>query len=88
MNIREAEDFDIKHILAVEEAAFETNEEAELVDSLLNDQSAKPLLSLVASQHNEIVGHILFTKARIEPQTNINVSMSSLDPKNKELEAN
>ena len=40
----------------------------ELVNSMLEDETAKPLLSLVAEKDGELVGHILFTTARLQPE--------------------
>lgn len=39
----------------------------ELVDGLLDDGTAKPLLSLVAETDGSLVGHILFTAAHLQP---------------------
>lgn len=39
----------------------------ELVNGLLEDETAKPLLSLVAEKNGELVGHILFTTAGLHP---------------------
>ncbi|MEM9419240.1 MAG: N-acetyltransferase [Planctomycetota bacterium] len=36
-----------------------------LVSALASDETAKPILSLVAQRHNEPVGHILFSKVTI-----------------------
>ncbi len=49
----------------IERAAFGKNEEAELVKDLLEDPSAKPVLSLLAFKDDRAVGHILFTTARL-----------------------
>lgn len=40
----------------------------ELVNGLLADETARPLLSLVAEADGRLVGHILFTKARLHPE--------------------
>ncbi|MBN1436090.1 MAG: N-acetyltransferase [Sedimentisphaerales bacterium] len=56
---------DIDGIRAVNEAAFDTNAEAQLVDNLR--QSNANVISLVAEQDQQIVGHILFTRVTIEP---------------------
>jgi len=37
----------------------------ELVNDLLDDETAKPLLSLVAEVDEKLVGHILFTAVRL-----------------------
>ena len=39
----------------------------ELVNDLLDDETAKPLLSLVAETDGKLVGHVLFTVARLQP---------------------
>jgi len=39
-----------------------------LVNDLLEDETAKPLLSLVAEKDGKLVGHILFTTARLQPE--------------------
>jgi predicted N-acetyltransferase YhbS len=41
----------------------------ELVNGLLGDKTAKPLLSLVAEINEKIVGHILFTRAILKPES-------------------
>jgi predicted N-acetyltransferase YhbS len=53
---------DIRHIHKI---AFKQDDEAKLVGSLLKDDSAKPLLSLIAMVDGDPVGHILFTNAKI-----------------------
>ncbi|MFC2166426.1 GNAT family N-acetyltransferase [Acidobacteriota bacterium] len=65
MHIREALDSDLEDILFVERMAFGQDEEAELVKNLLNDPSAKPILSLIALKEDRAVGHILFTSAHL-----------------------
>jgi putative acetyltransferase len=68
MIIREADDSDLKDVLYVETAAFGHDIEAELVRELLDDPTAKPLLSLVAYENDKAVGHVLFTKASLLPE--------------------
>lgn len=63
MIIREETADDISGIRIVNEAAFETDSEADIVD-LLREKD-KFILSLVAEIKGQIVGHILFTPARI-----------------------
>ncbi len=70
MIIKKAMDSDLKDVLGIETEAFGHNKESNLVNSLLNDDSAKPLLSLLAIDANEAVGHILFTKVRITGNEN------------------
>jgi putative acetyltransferase len=59
MTIRPEQPDDIAAIRAVNEAAFDTRAEADLVD-LLRAQ-ASPLISLVAHDEGAVVGHILFS---------------------------
>ncbi len=68
MEIRKTTETDLQKILHIEKIAFgdEKGEEiASLVNDLLNDESAKPVLSLIAINDAEPIGHILFTKANI-----------------------
>ena len=51
----------------------------ELVNGLLDDETAKPLLSLVAEADGKLVGHILFTVARLQPEDQ-GVSLRILAP--------
>lgn len=64
--IRETTEADRKAIFAVEAEAFGYDKEAKLVDSLLDDPTAEPRLSLLALDNDKPVGHILFTAAGIE----------------------
>ena len=66
MQIREATDSDLQDVLAVERAAFGSEEEAELVKQLMDDPSAAPVLSLIACIDDKTVGHILFTHVTIK----------------------
>ncbi len=75
MLIREALDSDLDDVLAVESAAFGPDEIPELVRDLTSDKSAEPLLSLLAVRDKRAVGHILFTKARLEPEAPVAVSI-------------
>ncbi|MEL6552767.1 MAG: N-acetyltransferase [Cyanobacteria bacterium J06621_11] len=65
MEIREALSADLEDVLTVERAAFGSDEEAELVRALLEDSSARPVLSLLAVEHEQAVGHILFTAVHL-----------------------
>jgi len=51
----------------------------ELVNDLLEDETAKPLLSLVAEKDGKLAGHILFTTARLQPE-NQELSIRILAP--------
>lgn len=75
MHIREAKRTELEDVLAVERDAFGSDEEAELVNDLLRDPSAEPLLSLLAFENDKAVGHILFTKARLEPESSQSISL-------------
>lgn len=65
MIIREATSSDTENVMTVERAAFGSDSEAELVRELINDPSAKPLISLLAFENGLAIGHILFTSARL-----------------------
>lgn len=58
-----ASEGDTDDILDVEARAFGYSKEANLVADLLNDESAYPMLSLLARHNGKAVGHILFTRA-------------------------
>jgi predicted N-acetyltransferase YhbS len=68
LKIRKSTDSDLNDILDVQIKAF-GNEEgpkvAGLVSDLLSDPTAVPLLSLIAVNDNQIVGHILFSQAKV-----------------------
>ncbi len=66
MQIRESTASDLDDVLRVEKQAFgeeEGPEIVQLVAALLDDPSAMPLLSLLAVQNDQVIGHVLFTKA-------------------------
>mgnify|MGYP001815791934 FL=1 len=70
VHIRVSSDQDRHRILAVHRSAFGDDEGpviARLVEEMLDDPSGEPILSLVAELDNELVGHVLFTSAEIEP---------------------
>ncbi|AHF15377.1 GNAT family N-acetyltransferase [Niabella soli] len=56
---------DLKAIATINEAAFGRVEEANLINQLRHSKAFIPELSLVAENHLEILGHILFTKIKI-----------------------
>lgn len=81
MIVRKSTESDIPELLDAERQAFgegEGPEIEELVKGLLNDPSAKPLLSLIALNDQRVIGHILFTKARVT--LNEKVSTAILAP--------
>ncbi|MBE9114790.1 N-acetyltransferase [Lusitaniella coriacea LEGE 07157] len=79
MDIREASDSERNDVLFVERAAFGSDCEAELVSNLLEDPSAKPILSLLAFDGDRAVGHILLTTAHLTNKQN-SVSIALLAP--------
>lgn len=66
---RQALESDNPAISALVFVAFgevEGQEISNLISDLLKDESAQPLISLVATAHDKVVGHILFTSAKIK----------------------
>lgn len=59
MRIREEREEEMGHVRRVNESAFETPAEANLVDALR--EQAQATISLVAHDQGEIVGHIMFS---------------------------
>ncbi|HEY5167840.1 MAG TPA: N-acetyltransferase [Thermoleophilia bacterium] len=68
MRVIEASDADLGAVLAVSRAAFGGEDVPALVRELLVDPSARPLLSLVARDDGPIIGHALFTAARLSTE--------------------
>jgi predicted N-acetyltransferase YhbS len=69
VNVRKASEADRQAVLDVIVAAFgdaQGHEIAELVSDLLADASAQPLLSLVATINESVVGYVLYTNVRVE----------------------
>jgi predicted N-acetyltransferase YhbS len=82
MEIRKSTETDKSEIETVHIQAFgeeEGTEIAKLVNDLLEDETAFPLLSLVAVKNSKIVGHVLYTNAIIT-QTTESVSAQLLAP--------
>jgi hypothetical protein len=70
VRIRNTTDSDREAIQSVHKRAFgdaEGPEIADLVSRLLDDGTALPLLSLAAEMDGQMVGHVLFTAVRLEP---------------------
>ncbi len=68
MIIRVSTESDNSEILNVHNQAFGKEKGqviSKLVDDLLVDETAKPILSLVAVNNNKLIGHILYTKVVI-----------------------
>lgn len=65
IEIRQETDADKAAVFGINAAAFPTDAEARLVDSLR--MSADPYISLVAAENQEVVGHIMFTPVTLPP---------------------
>jgi putative acetyltransferase len=65
MHIRTERPEDVPGIRHVVQTAFDTAAEANLVDTLR--QHAHPIVSLVAVDEDEVVGHILFSPVTLAP---------------------
>ena len=68
MNINATSATELDAILSVHRSAFgdEGNVIASLVEDLLQDPTAQPVISLSAKQDNQVVGHVLFTQAKVQ----------------------
>lgn len=69
VNIRRANHSDLAAICEVHREAFGQAQGEEIVDlvrGLLRDETATPVLSLVAEIDGRVVGHVLFTAARVQ----------------------
>jgi len=64
MLIRQESRNDYKRIRALNDAAFGSTEESQLIDKLRSD--GKVILSLVAEEDGDLIGHILFSRIQIE----------------------
>lgn len=64
VEIRASSKSDVSGVRTVNESAFETPAEANLVDCL--QEHSGSLISLVAEERGEIVGHILFSPVTLE----------------------
>lgn len=62
IQIRETNSTDFNDIMVVEERAFGFKKEAQLTADLLGDETAEPILSLLAFDGERAIGHILFTR--------------------------
>ncbi|SHO57329.1 GNAT family N-acetyltransferase [Vibrio quintilis] len=68
MEIRQSTESDRCGILEIHQHAFGDDKGsviAKLVDDLMHDTTAMPVLSLVAVEGKRLVGHVLFTKAEV-----------------------
>ena len=85
MLIRKEEAKDHSSIYSVVKTAFDSAEHADgneqdLVNALREGDSFIPELSLVAEKDGKIVGHILFTKAKIDRETVVALAPLSVLP--------
>ena len=64
VHVRETDANDLDDVLGIHRDAFGQDEEAQLVVELLADPTAQPLLSLLANEDDEPVGHVLFGAVR------------------------
>jgi putative acetyltransferase len=71
IQIRSETDADKSAVFDVNVAAFPTDEEAKLVDTLRT--SAGPYISLVAVEDQHVVGHIMFTPVSLESFDNLHL---------------
>lgn len=68
MKIRKSVESEKNEIINIHNQAFGKDKGSvigQLVNDLFNDQTALPVLSLVATENDAIIGHILFTKVSI-----------------------
>lgn len=73
MKIRQSTESELIKILQIHAQAFGKKEGpviARLVNALMKDETASPILSLVAVENKSLLGHILFTKAVIKNKKN------------------
>ena len=69
LQIGPTQESDHQDIFAVIEEAFAGEDEVStLVSDLFDDESALPLLSLLARDQGRAVGYVLFTRASLEPE--------------------
>ena len=71
MLIRAEEEKDWAAVHAVNASAFETSAEARLVTRLREE--AQPLVSLVAEEHGEIVGHIILSPVMLSGHAHLKI---------------
>ena len=67
MHIRLEQESDRQQIRTINTSAFDTSAEANLVDILR--RSDVPLISLVAEENGQLIGHILFSPVSLQGQT-------------------
>lgn len=75
MRIRRATPADLPEVLRVEREAFGEPDEADLVEALLSDPTAQPIISLLAEKDGRCIGHVLFTRASIESAEDVSATL-------------
>lgn len=85
MYIRQATLQDLKEIMCTTELAFENeptsdNQEHTLVEELMRSDSYIPELTLVATIDNKIVGHIMYSKIKIDGYDGFAMAPLSVHP--------
>ena len=85
MEIRQEERKDHEEVYKMIKEAFATAEHAdgneqELAETLRRSHARVPDLSLVAEDHGEIIGHILFTEAKVGKDTVLALAPLSVKP--------
>ncbi len=88
MIIRQEEVKDYSKVFVMVEKAFQSAEHSDsnehnLVEKLRKSEAFIPELSLVAEEDNEIIGHILFTKAKVGEHTLLALAPLSVLPQNQ-----
>ena len=78
VHVRSETEADIQAIHRINELAFEQPAEAKLVDSLR--EVASPFISLVAVDHDRVVGHICFTPVTVERSDGTIETIAGLAP--------
>lgn len=69
MLIRAEKECDQESVRAINLSAFESSTEADLVDALR--QEAHPVISIVAEENGEIIGHIMFSPVSLSGHPNL-----------------
>ena len=78
MLIRQESRTDYKRIRELNDGAFGSTEESQLIDKLRT--ASKVILSLVAEEEGEIIGHILFSRIQIEAKGAVPTPVVALAP--------
>lgn len=69
LKLRKETPDDFTEVFEINQLAFGQDNEAKLIDALRNNLAVfVPALSIVATENNKIVGHILFTKIHIKDE--------------------